>query len=303
MTSPYSFRHKHDKPLHSIEGPWLIQGPGVDVTMSNRTDAALMVRWLNIAYGEGRIAMHRERTSVGFVVERIRAEVQGSGCSLKDAARKVKAAFPGCCLEVMDMIGSWPSSEPAGFLGSTASLLRRTKRELAEQIAFDRTVARHIRVTYDALPPEESYGVFVLKTRAGLLSVGPRGTWIHLRFRDPERAVQLIPHLGEQLNRYSGKWNIHLSDDVAENLAELDRRLRLCGASPRSRLSDDCRPTTDDPLLPDHHLLQAPTVRIRHDEEHGVLTEAPSDGAGDALASLEEPLAALVNGRGDDLHH
>ncbi len=48
--------------------------------------------------------------SVRFVIARVRAEVEG-GLLLLDAARKVKAAFPGCCLEVMETIGCYPSSE------------------------------------------------------------------------------------------------------------------------------------------------------------------------------------------------
>ena len=58
---PYSFRHKHGKPLHSIEGPWLIQGPGIDIQTPNRTDAAMTARWLNIAYKKGMKGYRRFR--------------------------------------------------------------------------------------------------------------------------------------------------------------------------------------------------------------------------------------------------
>jgi len=98
--------------------------------------------------------------------------------------------------------------------------------------AFDLAVAGHLRERYRASRPASSWEGELLQTTAGLLSVRPMGTWIALRFSQPDRASALLS--GEVqwggLNPHSGKWNIHLStSDLTANLAELDRKLgKVC---------------------------------------------------------------------------
>ena len=48
MAKSYTFRHKYDRPLTSIKGPWIVEGPdGYYSEFENRTDAAFTAKQLN----------------------------------------------------------------------------------------------------------------------------------------------------------------------------------------------------------------------------------------------------------------
>lgn len=63
MAKPYSFRHKHGRALHAIQGPWIVEGPGgFSFELLDRTDAALLAKKLNDA-GEPEAAVLAKRLS------------------------------------------------------------------------------------------------------------------------------------------------------------------------------------------------------------------------------------------------
>lgn len=58
-----------------------------------------------------------------------------------------------------------------------------------------------------------------LETEVGDLVIHVHETWVAMRFADVERARQRLPHgFYDRLNRYSGKYNVHFSDDGVADL-------------------------------------------------------------------------------------
>ena len=57
--------------------------------------------------------MNSEETPAAKVIRLVREELADMppGSKITDAARRVKVRFPSICLQCMEQIGSWPSSE------------------------------------------------------------------------------------------------------------------------------------------------------------------------------------------------
>jgi hypothetical protein len=113
---------------------------------------------------------------------------------------------------------------------------RMSKAERLLQAAFIEE-ATMLFESLGAVPNELGIGILggiyplVMETKAGKLLVHVYGDCVFTRFVDVELAKQHIDHAfgGGGMNRYSGKWNLHLTED-----ASVESRMQMlrCHLSP-----------------------------------------------------------------------
>ena len=97
---------------------------------------------------------------------------------------------------------------------------KKTKKQERLEAKFDKEMEAHLRELGAATNEGEFSGWYLLAlpTRAGPLVIKTNGTWLAMRFVDIDRARAILPHgQYDQLNGYSGKYNIHYGE-----IADLD---------------------------------------------------------------------------------
>ena len=92
---------------------------------------------------------------------------------------------------------------------------KKTKKQEKLEAKFNEVMAAHLRERGATTNEGKFSGWYMLslETRAGPLVANLHGTWIAMRFVDVDRAKAILPHsLHDQLNGYSGKYNIHYGE-------------------------------------------------------------------------------------------
>lgn len=92
---------------------------------------------------------------------------------------------------------------------------RKTKKQERLEAKFDEAMAAHLQERGATTNEGKFSGWYVLSlpTRAGPLVIKANGTWLAMRFVDIDRAKAILPHgQYDQLNGYSGKYNIHYGE-------------------------------------------------------------------------------------------
>lgn len=105
---------------------------------------------------------------------------------------------------------------------------RKTKRQQKLEEQFDAAVEELLR----GMGATDNEGYLSnmyplrLETDVGDLLADVNGTWVAMRFEDVERAKQRLPHeMHDRLNRFSGKYNVHFSDDAVGDLEGVRRTI------------------------------------------------------------------------------
>jgi len=126
----------------------------------------------------------------------------------------------------------------------------RRRRPSPKQMAlaienFNRRIVEHLQ-DIGAAPPEHPWMGWTVQTSVGPLVIRPVDNFVAMRFEDPARAVALLGDrrigLADEVNPYSGKWNIHYDvfpEDVDTAIREIDRR--LAKVAPSSASCCGCR--------------------------------------------------------------
>ena len=85
-----------------------------------------------------------------------------------------------------------------------SAMRRKTAAQKKNEEALIKGISEYL-ISVGALPGE--FGTFTLETNAGPLQITPLDGWVACKFKEVERAVDLLG--SQSINPHSGKWNWH----------------------------------------------------------------------------------------------